>query len=82
MNRTQNKAFQIHKILVRTTKEDSAFFYHVLEASEGIATYSTVNYQPGDRYRDVELLIPDGSLKDVKELLVELGDVVEILTPQ
>lgn len=80
MNHTKNKAFQIHKFLVRTTKADSAFFYRILEASDGIATYTTVNYLPGDRYRDVELLVPDGMLNDVKELLKELGDVVEILT--
>ena len=67
------------RMVVRTTKEDSAFFYAVLEASEGLASYSTVKHQPGNPNRDVELLIPLQLVNDVKNLLEQMKDIVEIL---
>ncbi len=73
---------RVHKMVVRTSKQDSVFLYNVLEASEGLAAYSTVNYQIGDRHRDVELLIPLKLLKNVKDLMTFLKNTVQIISEE
>jgi DUF438 domain-containing protein len=70
------------KMVIRTSKEDSALLYHILEAHEGLTAYSTIDYQVHDRIRghirDVELLIPPERVNEVKELLAELSFVTVI----
>jgi hypothetical protein len=61
---------------IRVRKEDSAFVYAILEASEGIASYSTLPHAPGSAFRDLELQIPDGFRDDVARVLQELGEKV------
>lgn len=70
----QDSAIVIRRIRVR--KEDSAFIYATLESYEGIASYSTVDYRPGEAHRDLELQIPVDFLEDVERLLKELGEMV------
>jgi hypothetical protein len=60
-------------IRIRVRKEDSAFVYAVLEASEGMAAYSTLDFRPGDAHRDLELQVPVGFLTDVEALLERLA---------
>ena len=67
------------KIIVRTRKEDSAFLYHVLEAHEGLTSYSTIEFKPHDPHRDLELLVAPESLQDLRTLLSDLGELVIIL---
>ncbi len=62
--------------VIRVRKEDSAFVYFILEAHEGICSYSTLPFRPGDPYRDLELIIPVGFLAEVDELLQSLGEMV------
>ena len=63
---------KVHRKQVQVTKEDSAFFYALLEAQEGMTAYSTLPHTVGDRYREIELWIPDGFLTDVTEWLDSL----------
>jgi hypothetical protein len=57
-------------------KEESAFVYCILEASEGITSYSTLDQPPGAPYRDLELQVPLDFEEDVERVLKELGDLV------
>ena len=68
-----------HKIFIRTRKEDSAFVYHILEAQEGLAAYSTLDFKSHDPFRDLELLVPKELVFQMSELLDSLGDMVTIL---
>lgn len=68
--------------VIRVRKEDSAFIYCVLEANEGIASYSTLPHQVGEAHRDLELWIPDGFASEVDELLKDLGDLIYELAPE
>lgn len=66
---------------IRVRKEDSAFVYFILESEEGITSYSTIDYKPGEAHRDLELRIAPDFLLDVEELLSRLGDLVYELDP-
>ncbi len=61
---------------IRVRKEDSAFVYFILESHEGITSYSTLDFKPGDLYRDLELRIPPDFVDETEELLKQLGDLV------
>jgi hypothetical protein len=68
-----------HKIFIRTTKEDSAMIYNLLEAHEGLAAYSTLPYKPHDRFRDLELLVTRELKADLEALLHEQRSWVQVL---
>jgi hypothetical protein len=61
-----NQTRQLFHIIIRLNKEDSAFFYFQLEANDGIAFYSTLEYPHHAQYRDIELR---GDLKLRKEVI-------------
>lgn len=61
---------------IRVRKQDSAFVYCVLEAHEGVASYSTLPNGPQDPHRDIELNVPVDFAAEVEEILKELGDLV------
>ena len=61
---------------IRSRKEDSAFIYSLFESHEGIASCSTLAFKPGDAHRDIELQVPLNFVKEVDELLNQLGDIV------
>jgi hypothetical protein len=50
-----NHNTQLFHIVIRVNKEDSAYFYFQLEANDGIAFYSTLEYPPHAQYRDIDL---------------------------
>ena len=62
--------------IIRVRKEDSAFVYFILESYEGITSYSTLDFKPGDAYRDLELRIPPDFLCETEDLLKRLGEMV------
>lgn len=69
---------------IRVRKEDSAFVYFMFESHEGIASYSTLAFKPGDAYRDLELRIPPDFVEEVDRLLAQLKgefDVIELDEP-
>ncbi len=61
---------------IRVRKEDSAYVYAILEAHEGICSYSTLDCPPGTPYRDLELQIPVAYLEDVERVIQALGSAV------
>ena len=61
---------------VRTRKEDSAFVYAVLEAHEGIASYSTLDHPAGAPFRDLRLVIPAAFEQEVDQVLRDLGGII------
>lgn len=67
-------------IQLRVRKEDSAFVYAVLEAHEGICSYSTLDHVPGSLHRDLELQVPSGWTEEVDRVIQDLGDYVYVLT--
>ena len=68
----------VKKLKIRVRKEDSAFVYAILEANEGICSYSTLPHQTGDLHRDLELSIPLGLQTNVDQVLEELRDSLEL----
>ncbi|MBY0413950.1 MAG: hypothetical protein K2Q18_07285 [Bdellovibrionales bacterium] len=46
---------QLFHFVLRLSKEDSAFFYFQLEASDGLCFYSTLEHPHHAQYRDIEL---------------------------
>ena len=50
-----NKKRQLFHYVIRLNKEDSAFFYFQLEANEGLAFYSTLEYPHHAQFRDIDL---------------------------
>lgn len=63
---------------VRMRKEDSAFFYALMESYEGIAAYSTLDSPPDTPHRDLELQVPPDFVIEVDNLLSELKDWVYV----
>ncbi len=57
---------------IRVRSEDSAFVYSIFEASEGVCAYSTLPHSPGDRHRDLELVVPTGQWAEVERILKDL----------
>jgi hypothetical protein len=47
-----------------------------LEAQEGIVSYSTLPHVQGDLFRDLELRIPPDFVKEVDDLLIQLGEMI------
>ncbi len=66
----------VYWVFVRVKKEDSAFFYTVLEAQDGIVSYSTLPGPITDHFRDMELQVPEKYLEECDRLLGSLGDLV------
>ena len=75
MSRQKSSFHSIRKV-IRVKKEDSAFVYFILESHEGICSYSTLDFKPGDAFRDLELRIPPDMIQEVEEVLKSLGDMI------
>jgi hypothetical protein len=69
----------VYWIFVRLTRADSAFLYTILEASEGIVSYSTLLHKEGELTRDLELQVPPPFMAEIQSLLAELSSWVTIL---
>jgi len=61
---------------VRMRKEDSAWVYTVFESHEGILSYTTLDHQPGDLYRDLEISVPVTMAQEAQRMLGSLGDLI------
>ncbi len=64
------------RTVIRVKKEDSAFVYFILESHEGIVSYSTLDFTPGDLHRDLELRIPPDFVEEVERLLESFGNLI------
>lgn len=48
-------SYQLFHYVLRLNKENTAFFYFQLEASDGLCFYSTLDHPLHAQYRDVDL---------------------------
>lgn len=46
----------LFRLVMRVSKEDSAFTYFTFEASEGLAFFSTLDESLTEAYRDIEMV--------------------------
>ncbi len=74
----------VRRVVIRVSKEDSARVYALIEAYEGIAMISTLPHVSGDRWRDLELTVPQLFWEDwvrlVGTLQEELPDGLRIIS--
>lgn len=69
---------QLFHYVIRLNKEDSAFFYFQLEASDGLCFYSTLSHPHHAQYRDIEMK-GDVLLKnEIEHLIKECAKKFEI----
>jgi len=64
---------------IRVASRDAAFVYAILEACEGITSYSTLDGEKGAAFRDLELRVP---LEFVAEVETTLASISESLGDQ
>lgn len=64
------------KIRLRVRNEDSAFVTFIVDASQGIATHSTLPHAAGDAFRILEILYTSDFENEVKDLISRLGALV------
>ncbi|MBT7767806.1 MAG: hypothetical protein HN730_11665 [Bdellovibrionales bacterium] len=70
MEAAQQKAYTT---IIRVPKQEAAYTYFILEASEGFCFYSTIDESLGEGYRDIELVTPIKFKQDIDLLLAKLG---------
>jgi hypothetical protein len=64
---------QLFHYQIRLNKEDSAFFYFQLEASDGLCFYSTMEHPHHAQYRDIDLKGDVLLKQEMDHLLLECG---------
>ena len=69
-----------HKIFIRSKKEDSGFIYHILEAHEGLASYTTLDFKAHDPFRDLEVTFSGEQEDEVIRVIESLGQMVVVLS--
>jgi hypothetical protein len=69
---------QLFHYIIRLNKEDSAFFYFQLEASDGLCFYSTLEHPHHAQYRDLDLKGDILLQAEMKHLLTECGKKFKI----
>ena len=65
-------------MILRVRKEDSAYLYQILEASEGLTNYSTLPAEKNSPHRDILLHLAPDLIHDVRELIARLGREIPI----
>lgn len=63
----------IYQIVIRVPKQESAFTYFTLEANEGIAFYSTLPFEKGDMFRDIQITCSVTLQKELDHIIDVLG---------
>ncbi len=67
-----NQQMLFHTV-IRVPKEESAYTYFILEANEGLAFYSTLPFETGCPYRDIDIKTPLCFKNDLTYLLDKLA---------
>ena len=68
-----------YRQIIRITKRDSAWVYHVLEAQDGIVSYSTSpGSGPGEKFPDAPQLSPSGETTCDLELTIPAGFLTQV----
>lgn len=65
-------------MILRVRKEDSAYLYQILEASEGLTNYSTLPAEKNSPHRDILLHLAPDLIREVHELVERLGREIPI----
>ena len=65
--------------IIRVHRRDSAFVYAILESLEGMVSYSTLNSEASQDYRDLSLFIPYGFIQEVDQVLSGLRKRIFLL---
>lgn len=55
-SKKQENITKMFQVVLRVSKEDSAFVYFTLESNEGFCMYSTLESSLGGPYRDLNLM--------------------------
>ena len=82
MQRTHSQTKQLTHYIIRVPKDEAFFVYFTLEASEGMAFYSTLDESLRRDYRDIDVkLTPEweDAFEKTLERLQEFGRVDIIL---
>lgn len=69
---------QLFHYIIRLNKEDSAFFYFQLEASDGLCFYSTLEHPHHAQYRDIDMKGDILLKKEIEHLLNECSKKFKI----
>lgn len=70
--KTYSNSQELTQITVRMDKMDTSFFYFTLEANENICFYSTLDFEKGQKHRDIVVYITPELLQDFKNILNHL----------
>lgn len=74
----ENKT-ELNHLVIRVSKEDSAFVYFQLEANEGLCFYSTLpTKEVGQNFRDLEFFNPISLQKEFFQMLDALKKIMSI----
>lgn len=74
----------LHHLVIRVAKNDSAFVYFTFESNEGLCFYSTLDESLSTMYRDIDLTCTPEFYSNVKAVLQKLAEKfpVEILVDE
>jgi len=65
-------------MVIRVRKQDSAYFYQVLESYEGLANYSTLTLEKELPYRDIVLHFAPDLRGELEALLGRLKEEIPL----
>lgn len=65
-------------MVIRVRKQDSAYFYQVLESYEGLCNYSTLTVEKELPYRDIKLHYAPDLLPELRALVDRLAKEISI----
>ncbi len=67
---------------IRVAKKDSAFFYAVFEASEGVVSYTTLSHPFQSHWRDIRLSYSPTTSKELQKLLDSMNHPIEFFSSE
>lgn len=65
-------------MIIRVRKQDSAYFYQLLESYEGLTNYSTLTEGKGLPYRDIRLHFSPDQLPLLESVLRRIGEEIPL----
>jgi len=76
MNYSTNlqKNIRTFRLVIEVNKEDSVFTYFTLEACDGLCFYSTLDYETGSPFREIEIMGSADFYDEVKRTLGKLSE--------
>ncbi len=78
MEESTQKEQDVLELVVRVLKEDSAYFYFMLESNEGLSFYSTLDIHAHCPYRDIDIKLHQSTKTDFLILLEILSKELKL----